>query len=423
MRIARLQEVGIVSEATPGTMRRQVTIITPGWGSSGYYSEEMIREFGPRAVPVGTHMYLNHPTPREEAERPERDLRDLVARVASTPTISESGHLVADADIFPMWAPAIDALAEDIGLSIRLPGEGEHGEAEGRSGLLITALYEGGSVDFVTRAGRGGKVGTLIEAARKIVRTEEARNAGHWFESRIHQDFTATADRLFGEGYLTREERIALSNAIGDALTAFNASVEANVPGLYSRDPFADPEETATTATETKGDPVAEPDARITALEAQVRRLAEDLEESRRIAAEERTKRERAEDALQRVGAARVVEEAIAEVEGLPDRARTRVVAEAMRGNLPTTEDGRLDQETLKERAVRAARAELQYLSDSGAGGGIPSGVGSTAAVESAVRAGGAGATANATEHQRLVESFMGLGMDEATAKLAAGGR
>lgn len=66
-------------------------------------------------------------------------------------------------------------------------------------------------------------------------RVQEAANLGHWLESRIHLAFTQLADELFGDGYLTREERIGLSSAIGDALTAFAAAVAEAVPQVYAR--------------------------------------------------------------------------------------------------------------------------------------------------------------------------------------------
>lgn len=73
------------------------------------------------------------------------------------------------------------------------------------------------------------------EARRKLT---EAANLGNWLESRIHLSFTEIADMLFGEGRLNREERIALSSAIGEALKSFNAAIATNMPGLYEREPW-----------------------------------------------------------------------------------------------------------------------------------------------------------------------------------------
>jgi len=79
----------------------------------------------------------------------------------------------------------------------------------------------------------------LTEALRKL---QEARNVGEWLEARLHLEFTMIADGMFGEGRLTREERIALSSAIGSALDAFRAAVEAGAVQLYSRDLWQEPE-------------------------------------------------------------------------------------------------------------------------------------------------------------------------------------
>lgn len=50
-------------------------------------------------------------------------------------------------------------------------------------------------------------------------------NVGDLLESRIHAEFTTVADCLFGLGYLTKEERIQLSSAIGQGLDAYAAAI------------------------------------------------------------------------------------------------------------------------------------------------------------------------------------------------------
>jgi HK97 family phage prohead protease len=57
---------------------------------------------------------------------------------------------------------------------------------------------------------------------KALLAAGDTKGLAQWIESRIHLDFTTIADDLFGDGYLTREERMALSNAIGNALNAFN---------------------------------------------------------------------------------------------------------------------------------------------------------------------------------------------------------
>lgn len=74
-----------------------------------------------------------------------------------------------------------------------------------------------------------------------LLKLQEARNVGEWLEARLHLMFTQIADDMFGEGRLTRDERIALSSAIGGALDAFRATIEERAAGLYDRDPYRDP--------------------------------------------------------------------------------------------------------------------------------------------------------------------------------------
>lgn len=66
-------------------------------------------------------------------------------------------------------------------------------------------------------------------------------NVADWFEAQLHNTFTMIADGQFGDGKLTREERIALSNAIGEALDAFHVRLQQpDLAGLHARRPFDD---------------------------------------------------------------------------------------------------------------------------------------------------------------------------------------
>ncbi|MFS1304434.1 hypothetical protein [Streptosporangium longisporum] len=218
--------------------RYKVLLIRPGWGSSGYYSEEVLKRDGSKAFPKGTQNYLNHPTVSERAERPGRRVQDWASVQVTDPVWDdEQDGLVAEVQVFPHWRHLLNEdFAREVGLSIRAAGTVEYGEAEGRTGPIVTSLDEGISVDWVTRAGAGGKVLALIESA-----LTEGRNIGSWLEARLHQAFSTMADEMYGDGRLTRAERLSLSTAIGDALHAFTARLEDENPQLFSRDPYLDP--------------------------------------------------------------------------------------------------------------------------------------------------------------------------------------
>ena len=247
-----------------------VQVISPGWGSSGYYSSEVLEAAGKAKVwPAGCHMYFDHPDAIEAEVRPERSVKDLAATLAEDARWDSSrGSLVARVEPVGLGKTVLadEAFRKAIACSVRASAEFVVGEAEGRRGTIVKEIFADtfNSVDFVTHAGRGGMV---LESARAALDTDvpaaflresamakirEARNIGQWIESRLHLELTQLADNMFGDGRLTREERIALSSAVADALTAFTSDLESSAPQLYTRDLWAEPEALAMAAEATR---------------------------------------------------------------------------------------------------------------------------------------------------------------------------
>jgi hypothetical protein len=171
----RLSESTTLTEATvtaPDSKsgRMRVQVITPGWGSSGYYSREVVEAAAP-LFKVGTQMFLDHPSATEANDRPERSVRDIAGVITEAgkwdPTL---GAVVAECRVLTPYRDALTELADHIGLSIRGSAtDVTVGEAEGRTGPIIEGLADITSVDFVTRAGRGGRVLELLESSRPEV--------------------------------------------------------------------------------------------------------------------------------------------------------------------------------------------------------------------------------------------------------------
>ena len=461
-----------------------IQVITPGWGSSGYYSSEVLEAAGRDKVwPKGTHMYFDHPSASEAEDRPERSVKDLAA------TLAEDAHwdgkrLVARAVPVGLGKPVLadEAFREAVGCSVRAAATTAVGEAEGRRGTIIEQIYPGthNSVDFVTHAGRGGMIlesardafgveekgeldsdrrekftvavqdahadsdnkvdvwvrdyddttvywerwggddpGTysqtyketdkaveltgdpvkvhakttyvpVDEAIRALELTREAalrsvreaRNIGEWMESRIHLGFTQVADEMFGNGKLTREERIALSAAIGAALDAFTGALQDSAAQLYGRDLWTDPDARVTAAEALAPTHVPDHPAGPTKKtresnmpeieEARLRQLEEasgrvptleaerDTANTRADVAETALAVEKARTYARDFGVKRV-REANSE---LDSAAVDKIVAEAMRGDLPLTEadkaaDRRLDTEAFGKQ-IDEARTEME---------------------------------------------------------------
>ncbi|MET9339267.1 hypothetical protein [Nonomuraea sp. NPDC003804] len=446
-------------------------------GSSGYYPAAMLkRDAG--VFREGLPVFLDHPGATESYDRPERSVRDLAGRLASTAVYERDG-LYADVEVYPHWAPVIEAMASDIGMSIRASGTVEASQQEGVRGPIVTGLTEAASVDFVTAAGAGGKIVALLESARaqsgdllrKAVDTRakpkgeaevederltEARNVGHWIESRIHRSFTEMCDDMFGEGRLTRDERISLSNAIGEGLGAFNRVVAEKVPHLYERDLWDDitpsesaamsetlhdeptttdpaPSEVAESQNEPGSSPAVENER-----EGEMPELNEDqareLEEARKNLEAEKAQalqeaaaaKAEAEKALKEAARLRAAESArpiavqMVTQADMPAAARVRVLDEALK-QVPLTEDNKLDEAGFKARVDQLVTAEASYLASlaEAAGVGQVRGLGeSTTSVAAEQERGNASLIAS-----QLEEAYKRRGMSDEAAKLAAAGR
>jgi hypothetical protein len=162
--------VPLVERAVRADGTTRIKVIDAGWGTSGYYPAEVLKRDGPRVFKAGTHMFVDHPTATEEAERPERSLQDLGAVLVSDARWEDDPAggpgLYAQAKVFSSFQPVLEELAQHIGVSVNADGVVREGEAEGRLGRVVDRLQSAQSIDFVTRAGRGGKVMALYEAAR-----------------------------------------------------------------------------------------------------------------------------------------------------------------------------------------------------------------------------------------------------------------
>lgn len=153
--------------------RLLVQLISPGWGSSGYYSPKVLENAATAKVfPAGTHMFFDHPSESERHDRPERSVRDLASVLTEDARWdTDLGALVAETQVIGPYRDLLtdDTFIENVGTSIVAYADTTVGEAEGRKGTIITELVESQSVDYVTRAGRGGRVLAVLESARANV--------------------------------------------------------------------------------------------------------------------------------------------------------------------------------------------------------------------------------------------------------------
>ena len=229
--------------------RQSIQLIDAGWGSSGYYSARVLENAAnARVFPKGTHMYLDHPSQTEEHDRPERSVRDLAA-VLVEDAVWNGTALVGEAKVFKAYRELLTDpdVAENIGLSIRAFADTTIGEAEGRKGTIITALTEALSIDYVTKAGRGGRILAVLESARTRVDeatsndTREALNAALraaygaedvWLWLRDFDDTTAWFTREDADSSAIYQQAYALADD-GTAVLAEGDPIEVRARTVY----------------------------------------------------------------------------------------------------------------------------------------------------------------------------------------------
>jgi hypothetical protein len=169
--IEDIKEAARTAAATGKATTIPVKIIGPGWGSSAYYSKEMIQKTGPGVFKKGTQMFWNHATSSQESERPEGDLNDLAAVFTEDAKWDDNGlkgpGLYTRAKVFSDYATQVEEKGAHIGVSINALVKAHEGEAEGKRGRLADSFVHAFSTDFVTKAGAGGApIVPALESAR-----------------------------------------------------------------------------------------------------------------------------------------------------------------------------------------------------------------------------------------------------------------
>jgi len=165
----RSEIVPLIEKVVRADSTVPIKIIGPCWGTSGYYSKELLQKYAEKYT-AGTHMFWDHPTPTEESERPERSLKDLAGVLISAGRWQEDGvagpGVYGDARVFEPFKSKLEEIAEHIGLSHVASGKSKYGEAEGKKGMIIDSIDNVASVDYVTMSGAGGKIVQLFESVK-----------------------------------------------------------------------------------------------------------------------------------------------------------------------------------------------------------------------------------------------------------------
>lgn len=163
-----------------------MTLIKEGQGSTGYYTPAALREFVESKRGEGMQAYADHPSLDQEANLPERSVRDLVGTWHDHKIAEAAGKTSIHSIFVPIKGPGyewINTLAEAAsshpgpkplaGVSLYGESEGDFADLpDGTYGYLPARLMPS-SGDIVTNAGAGGGFAReLLESLRRARGTQ-----------------------------------------------------------------------------------------------------------------------------------------------------------------------------------------------------------------------------------------------------------
>lgn len=220
-----------------------VVLITPGRGSSGFYSESMLRETGPSAFPSGTHSYVGHPS----ADSPERSPEKLLGIYTEAAHYEEGVGLVSKFKPMAHWKSFVEEVAPYTGLSIYAEGDGVEEDLGGETVFMVSELLPNivNTVDLVSYAGRGGHFAeSLLESAlafsEESPRSTKEGNENMALEDEVKSlisvvqnaisELTTARESLVAREAEVDASKVDASSVVESAVAATNAVNAAELP-------------------------------------------------------------------------------------------------------------------------------------------------------------------------------------------------
>jgi hypothetical protein len=142
-----------LGEASDGTY--PVVIMTPGQGTTAYYSEAVIKRDAPKAFPKGTHVYLSH----QRGTNGEPDPGRLLGFLVEDTTIRDTdGAALNRFKPIRKHAEFVEDVHKGVGLSIAAAGTATMGMIEGKQVRIAQSIdkHIANTVDMVSWPGLAG---------------------------------------------------------------------------------------------------------------------------------------------------------------------------------------------------------------------------------------------------------------------------
>lgn len=363
----------LISEASPGLTktsdgRYRIRIITAGEGSSAVYPPAVLEQAAKdRIFPAGTRMHLDHPRESDVDDLPARSVKDWCAVLTEDAVWDPTEQaLDADAKVFRPYQVLVEDMKDHVGVSIHAWIESSPTPGKPVATRFLPSPHN--TVDFVTAAGRGGRVLAALESARVGEATSRDRReqlsiavkAAYQTEPNTYywvRDFDESAGLVWFEDNDDRCWQQTYEVG-GDDLTVTLTGAAVEVRPVIQYVPVTPPDEgTENESTTTEGEAVDTKELEKALADLQTKAEEQAAQIAKLTGENDQMKTDRQSRENADLAAA-----ALPAVEGfdkLPEAAQKRVATTV---TVPTTEAGVFDPEKFDEVAAAAVHAEADYL-------------------------------------------------------------
>lgn len=203
-----------------------VAIATPGQGSSGYYSEDMLKEYGPAAFPAGAKSFITH-----EGTRNPKDMIGTYPEGAYWD--DNRKQLMGELETFSHWKSFVEEVGPHCGMSIYMAGESDKDgnvtklieNRQNGADLVSYPGLEGSGLVEMLESARAGSTEPTATSAEEITTGKDATRMEEKLDKLIEL-MTAFAATKTAEAQETAQVE-ADSKLAEERIDAFEAAVEA----------------------------------------------------------------------------------------------------------------------------------------------------------------------------------------------------
>jgi len=168
------EHFALESVATDVAGVRRVRLISPGKGSSGFYTAEMLNQFVAEALPKGTLVYLDHTSAEDEAQRDgTRSIKDVAGKFVTDPIFEADAPEGAGSYTTIKFTKAVNSLLEDVGDAIGVSVEVHDGKKDAQGNITEMRYTPLNSLALVPVPGRDGRVFENFRATASESQEEE----------------------------------------------------------------------------------------------------------------------------------------------------------------------------------------------------------------------------------------------------------